>query len=84
MVYECPLRQIGAEIHTGKLEAGFRNTLTRLLRSFQALKKDFGFDLVSYNPNGCFHKIHDYPGTNFYSYFDILFVNKNSQSPPSK
>ena len=72
--------QIGVEIHSATFTyAGpeqpkrQRYVFGELLKSFYDLHKKFGFRLVSYNPNGCFHTSNDDPYFINYSYFDLLF-----------
>lgn len=68
------VQQIGIELHTGPINIQpdkLDGKLRKLLVALQRMDKEYGFKLVSYNPNGCVGKSTD-SQKRYYSYFDIV------------
>ena len=72
------MQQIGIEMHTSSEHIkGFNINYRKLLNELKTLpKKEHNFILTGYNPNLCMSKKRDNIRT-YYSFFDVLFLNKN-------
>ena len=69
------VNQIGFEVHAGmfKSRAEMEKELKIFFEILGTLYQKYGFELASYNPNGCLGKDGDVEKM-YYSYFDVLLV----------
>ncbi len=75
------VQQIGIELHTGPISlkhGEIRVKFANLLRALKSMKDDYGFQLISYEANGCVGKSQDELSKRFYTYFDIVLYNPRS------
>ena len=73
--------QFGIEWHTGPFNIKrqfFKVIYGRLIDFYKTLLRDYGMELVAYNPNLCPGKEVDGQRI-YYSYLDVLFVNTNKK-----
>ena len=67
--------QIGIELHTGSVhlkDHKIGQVLGEILQSIQIMKRDFGFKIIDYTPNGCVGKSQDKIEKRYHTYFDIV------------
>ena len=69
------ISQIGIELHTGDVHLKnhkIGQVLSEVLQSIQIMKREFGFKIIDYSPNGCVGKAQDKLEKRYHTYFDIV------------